>query len=292
MNSLGDLVATLQGHISSLGAQVKQNNNETGAAGSIPLTSSSTTLVGTQTQRSEVSAKVGSDETKRLPRLCHTLPAVQPADTTAGPALGNIFYGPTSPEFGLNIAQMKLRTGGSSQPSLNSGHLDSVDDSPTDDEDINNKAEHTLSQSETPNMSISQRLLQFQESLSVREAVQALLVYKEVVGMYHPILDVDMLVQLAKHWYTWPSRHHPPWLSAVDEYNMLVVNLAISISLCIDSTALGAEQAELRDKIYSSCLELVNAKIVGQNPDIKNAIVLLLVVSALFPFPGLVSSIQ
>ena len=118
---------------------MKQIKGRHGVGSPLSPASDSNTLVGTQ--RSEISSRIGSAAANGLSNPCDASPTDQSNESIAVSVLGNKFYGPTSPDFGLNIAQLKMRKGDYPEPSLNSGHLASIDDHQNDDTGANNSVE-------------------------------------------------------------------------------------------------------------------------------------------------------
>ncbi|KAH8886568.1 hypothetical protein GQ53DRAFT_619835, partial [Thozetella sp. PMI_491] len=280
LGSLGELVANLQGQIDSLKAQVR-NSHDVNSSAREPSLSSTDTLVGPSTgsqapdaasDLDKVTSKVNQDST------LYPLGEVPVKHVTR-----SHFYGPTSPDFGLNVAQIKLRQGSFSGSNLDSPNLASIDENQTDDEDpsgddaAGEQGREAATNRRMTNPAVSQRLLQFRNFFVVREAVRLLLVYQEVVGQYHPILDVDMLVKQVEWWYSWPRGQQPSGLTAIDETSLLIANLAMAIALCIECTSPKTENCSVRDKIYAGCRELINAKIMSPNPSLKHVIIMLLV---------------
>lgn len=278
--SLEQLVASLQGQINSLETQVRRNNAVNSVTHVEAITSSTDVIA--RAAASEVSPDISSNTEKRILRPSHGSSSVLIETTAAESAAGSKFFGPTSPDFSLNMVQMKLRTGLFSKSPQYSEQIASIDENQTDDEEARDDIETHRSIDSPYQMANSpafQKLLQFRNYISMREAVRMLLVYQEVVGEYHPILDVDMLVKQVERWFTWPEGQFPPGLSAADEHNILVVNIAIAIALCIEPTYPNSGHANIRDKIYTGCQEVINAKVMGQNPSIKTVVVILLVVN-------------
>ncbi|KAH8800273.1 hypothetical protein F5884DRAFT_686095 [Xylogone sp. PMI_703] len=271
LSSLGELVANLQGQIDSLKAQVGQVK-EVSIPGNASSSASSNTLVQPPTNDPSNANPEVSKGTSRANQDPSPLPAEDPSQ--------NSFYGPTSPDFSLNVAQVRLRQGSASKRTLESMNLAGISETQTDEEDdaieVGQMKVNPL-QTKVTSPAACQRLLQFRNSFNVREAVRLLLVYHEVVSEYHPILDIDMLVKQVEWWYTWPSSQPPSGLSRIDEHSALVANLAMATALCIESTSFNSEDSPIGDEIYANCLDLINMELLSPSPCIKHVITMLLV---------------
>lgn len=189
------------------------------------------------------------------------------------------FYGPTSPDYSFNLAQSKLLNHATSKAekplpvSIEENQSD-------DDEDVEIDQFGNLNrptQLQISSLPRQQRLLLFRNILSSREANSLLIVFQETICEYHPIVDAPSLVKTVEYWYSKQTSSNNCILSAVDEEDLIVANLAIAVSLCVESTIPGSESSRIADTLYLSCRELINAKIVSPMPTIKHIVIILLV---------------
>ncbi|KAJ9148692.1 Zn(2)-C6 fungal-type DNA-binding domain protein [Pleurostoma richardsiae] len=275
LGSLGELVANLQSQIDSLAAQLRQNSSGNSPVGAASL-SSAETLV--RSRASGLVPSVACDAFSGIQKVNGAPSLMRPESNTASSLPRSEFYGPTSPDYSLNMAQIKLWQRSCSKTAPEKPIPAIIDEDETDDEGAGNdgwQEDAGLAQLRTKDQ--TQRLLHFRSLFNVREAVRLLLVYQEVVGEYHPILDIDMLVKQVEWWYSWHTTQPPSGLSAEDENTLLVTNLAIMVALCAESTSPGSGSSEMGETIYACCQDLINAKLASPTPSLKHVVIMLLV---------------
>jgi hypothetical protein len=184
------------------------------------------------------------------------------------------FYGPTCPDYALNVGQLKLRHSlHQRQVQLASIHED--DDSDDEDHDAQNRqfsaSPRTIEKGD-PAM-----LLTFRSVIGLQEAIQLLYIYQEVVGELHPVVDVDALVIKTRSWYTDAGAGVWDVVAAstgAEAYEMLLImNLCLAIALRADSKV-GSANTEglLRDSFQDA----VNAKLAAPANSIKHATIIFL----------------
>ncbi|KAM0425557.1 hypothetical protein ACHAPT_009088 [Fusarium lateritium] len=119
------------------------------------------------------------------------------------------FYGPTSPDYTLNVGQLKLRRNSCPGPPLQEQQLqlasidqeaasDTIDDEDAQDERPSVSPRTVGRQDATP-------LLIFRSIMGLQEAIQLVRIYQEVVGELHPVVDIDALISQAQ---CWPNHCH------------------------------------------------------------------------------------
>lgn len=189
------------------------------------------------------------------------------------------FYGPTSPDYSFNLAQSKLLNHATSKAekplpvSIEENQSDDDEDVEIDQSGNFNRP----TQLQISSLPRQQRLLLFRNILSSREVNSLLIVFQETICEYHPIVDAPSLVKTVEYWYSKQTSSNNCILSAVDEEDLIVANLAIAVSLCVESTIPGSESLRIADSLYLSCRELINAKIVSPMPTLKHIVIILLV---------------
>ncbi|KAF5575477.1 hypothetical protein FPCIR_13144 [Fusarium pseudocircinatum] len=257
--SLGSLLANLQQQVESLAAQVRQNNTEKNMPPQPLYTASSQTLVDPDLQMSQsliTPPVVGTKEARRNSK----------------------FYGPTSPDYSFNLAQSKLLNRSASK--AENPLPVSIEENQSDDEDVEIDQFGNLNRPTQLQMSSlprQQRLLLFRNILSPREVNSLLIVFQETICEYHPIVDAPSLVKTVEYWYSKQTSSNNCILSAADEEDLIVANLAIAVALCVESTLPGSESLRIAETLYLSCKDLINAKIVSPMPTIKHIVTILLV---------------
>ncbi|KAG7419752.1 Activator of stress genes protein 1 [Fusarium oxysporum f. sp. rapae] len=258
--SLGSILVNLQQQVESLAAQVRQNNTEKNIPSQSLYTASSQTLVDPDLQMSQSlitpSVVVGAKEARPHSK----------------------FYGPTSPDYSFNLAQSKLLNHATSK--ADKPLPVSIEENQSDDEDVEIDQFGNLNrptQLQISSLPRQQRLLLFRNILSSREVNSLLIVFQETICEYHPIVDAPSLVKTVEYWYSKQTSSNNCTLSAVDEEDLIVANLAIAVALCVESTLPGSESLRAAETLYLSCRELINAKVVSPMPTIKHIVIVLLV---------------
>ncbi|TXC09591.1 hypothetical protein FocTR4_00006089 [Fusarium oxysporum f. sp. cubense] len=257
--SLGSLLVNLQQQVESLAAQVRQNNTEKNIPSQSLYTASSQTLVDPDLQMSQsliTPSVVGAKDARPHSK----------------------FYGPTSPDYSFNLAQSKLLNHATSK--ADKPLPVSIEENQSDDEDVEIDQFGNLNrptQLQISSLPRQQRLLLFRNILSSREVNSLLIVFQETICEYHPIVDAPSLVKTVEYWYSKQTLPNNCTLSAVDEEDLIVANLAIAVALCVESTLPGSESLRAAETLYLSCRELINAKVVSPRPTIKHIVIVLLV---------------
>ncbi|KAF5555706.1 hypothetical protein FMEXI_1393 [Fusarium mexicanum] len=257
--SLGSLLANLQQQVESLAAQVRQSNSEKSMPPHSLYTASSQTMVDPDLQMSQSLITPPVAGTKQARR-------------------NSKFYGPTSPDYSFNLAQSKLlnHTASKAEKPLPV----SIEENQSDDEDVEIDQFGNLNrptQLQISSLPRQQRLLLFRNILSSREVNSLLIVFQETICEYHPIVDAPSLVKTVEYWYSKQTSSNNCILSAADEEDLIVANLAIAVALCVESTLPGPESLRIAETLYLSCKDLINAKIVSPMPTIKHIVTILLV---------------
>ncbi|KAH8679199.1 hypothetical protein BGZ61DRAFT_535619 [Ilyonectria robusta] len=186
------------------------------------------------------------------------------------------FYGPTSPDYSLNAALIRLeqRNSNDSGTEIDDQRVPGIVDSQSDDEDPTGGADSSDAVISSNNRR-RQALSKLRTLLSKPEATRLLYVYQDAIGEIHPICDIASLVEQTEAFYN-TSDTDAEWRSYADplneENNLLIVNLAISIALLAES----GSQSELGKALFESCRDLINAKLAAPATGIKSVTVVLL----------------
>ncbi|KAK0388024.1 LOW QUALITY PROTEIN: hypothetical protein NLU13_4268 [Sarocladium strictum] len=180
------------------------------------------------------------------------------------------FCGPTSPDYSLNIAQIRLH-----QANLGDGaedrqpKLPSIDDHQSDDEDsLNDEEDETIS-GIVSSRSL-EKLTGFRRLLSKDHACRLVQTYQEVFHSLHPILDISGLVAQVEAWYGQSSSTTIP---STEEFTLLSINLVLAIALCAEPSS----GVDIGKAIYAYCKEAIHRTTICPAPDLNNAVIALLV---------------
>lgn len=202
-----------------------------------------------------------------------------------GACTGQGFCGPTSPEYSLNVAQMRMGQGKYSTAAGLGCH-----GSPSLDESQHSQDGNRLTSPEedgwaaldpSVRRSLRHSLLRFQTMLPKKEALRLIRVYKEVIGELHPFVDCDRLAEQTEGWYNWPGggssgdKGDDGPLS--DEDSLLILNLVLSIALCAES---GCQSDDARG-LHKNCLGTINIFLALPVTGLRHVLLTLLVVSVL-----------
>ncbi|KAF5672050.1 hypothetical protein FHETE_3922 [Fusarium heterosporum] len=197
------------------------------------------------------------------------------------------FYGPTCPDYALNVGQLKLRRNSYSGPPLQHRQLQlaSIHEDERSDEGDGNDG-HTTQFSDSPrtfDKGDPAMLLTFRSVIGLHEAIQLLYVYQEVVGDLHPVVDLDALILQARSWYADAGAGVWDVLAAstgAASYELLLVlNLCLAIALRADSRPSNSNTEKL---LRDSFQDAVNAKLAAPANSIRHATIIFLKVSISF----------
>ncbi|KAH7354504.1 hypothetical protein B0T11DRAFT_321207 [Plectosphaerella cucumerina] len=190
------------------------------------------------------------------------------------------FCGPTSPDYSLNIAQIRLQQGDANgRPAR--PRVPSIDDNQSDDDE----GSDDLDEDDNPGLvRVSVRTLEmltgFRRLLSKHESLRLVYTYQEVYGGFHPMLDLEVLTKQVEDWYdqtpgasSYPPPGNFPVRVPTDESSLLTINLIFAIALCAESTS----DVDMAKVIYAYCREAINRKMLSPAPKIENAAIALLV---------------
>ncbi|UPK97450.1 hypothetical protein LCI18_008385 [Fusarium solani-melongenae] len=188
------------------------------------------------------------------------------------------FYGPTSPDYSLNVAQLKLRRNSFPGAPLQQRQfqLATIDEDASDEDEVAD----TPSPAMPPRVLDCEalgRLLQFRSFLDLQEAIRFLHVYQEVVGDLHPLIDLNEVISLARCCYTDPES--VVWnvsarkSGAASDENLVILNLALAIALRADSNP---ESSSFEILIRNCFQDAVNAKLGTAPHSIRHVTIILL----------------
>ncbi|KAG9252972.1 uncharacterized protein F5Z01DRAFT_170004 [Emericellopsis atlantica] len=184
------------------------------------------------------------------------------------------FCGPTSPDYSLNMAQMKLRQRSHSisiQPrptlaSMNNGATHGGDDEHPDG------MSQISTESRRSQRAENLKLLYFRSILGLEDIKKLLHIYQEVVGEFHPVVDIEELAEQAHSWCS-GSGLESSNQTAAEENNLLILNLALAIALRAESTS-ATSNAEMA--LQSRFQDALNAKLAAPATTIKDVVIVLL----------------
>lgn len=259
LNTVGQLVANLQGQIGTLAAQLS-------------------TAASTQRPSNLLTPQPTDDCSPDPPHdaSVEQTPSSQTRQNCAR-RRPRPFYGPTSPDYSLNTAQTRIRRA-HAQQRVN-GHVgiddDDEGDDSTDDDALESDDDGQTEASCRSTQSL-QALLHFRSLLSEEEAFRLLSVYQEVHGDFHPILDLERLIERTGSFYEWflPAQTRDEVDLIAREDSLLVTNLVLAIALCTES----ASQANIAKSIFAKCQNIINANLNSPATSVKHVVIALLVV--------------
>ncbi|KAL4938373.1 hypothetical protein BDV06DRAFT_226055 [Aspergillus oleicola] len=177
------------------------------------------------------------------------------------------YCGPTSPDYSLNVAQIRMRQTGLAGHRAGLSKAPSIDDHQLDEEDVDDAPEGEVTADTPPSSQDVQNLLGFRNLLTKEEAVHLLSIYQEVNGESHPMLITEHLVKQTEAWYDSESPRAPN-----KDISLLMINLALAIGLCADPIP----GHDLAKTLYSSCEGAINAKLASPT-SVHHVVVILLV---------------
>lgn len=279
---LGDLVAGLQGQLNSLAAQAGPTTTQ--APNLVPPPHNQQQPTGAEDCSS---VHVASDESLSAVSGPEESPTKHDS-TTRGTCTAQGFCGPTSPDYSLNVAQMRMGQGNYSTTAGLGWHVSPSLDGIQHGEDgtrlTSPEEDGWAALDPSLRRSLRHSLLRFQALIPKREALRLIRVYNDVVGELHPIVDCDRLAEQTEGWYNWPgdglsgSGTKGGDDSLSDEDSLLILNLVLSITLCAES---GCQSEDARS-LYKNCRGIINILLAIPVTGLRHVLITLLVVGVLF----------
>lgn len=203
----------------------------------------------------------------------------RPATSAGSPSKNGTrrFCGPTSPDYSLNVAEIKLRQvqGSSAGAAIAEDTNPSLEDDEEDDDERPTAQEGQGSNVQgwlTTNR-LRQCIMQLPRLLAKHETLRLLNVYQEVMGQLHPIVDLKRLIDLAEACYNQNPKIAPDW-SILQENTVLILFLALIIGL----TAETVSQSYVAKTLYKSIEHLVKLKLASEVSSVDQVLVALLAV--------------
>jgi hypothetical protein len=196
------------------------------------------------------------------------------------------FYGPSSAEYTLNVARMKLHRNHGCQTTTELFSRASIDVNQTNEEDY---SAASGDQQGTIGHENENKLLRFRTIVNKQNALYLLRVYREVVDDFHPIVNIDVLEKWVELCYSRSGVIASGAISiegspAPSDNDLLILNLALIIAICAESTPTGPEMVAA---IYSKCQDLIYTKLMSPAPKPQYVRIALLVVGMLLTLPRL-----
>lgn len=265
-----DMLSSLQAQLNSLAAQVNSNHHETTNLPSpVTMIESARAVIN----RIDESNKNNDDDDDTTPQSSRT-------------AASQNFYGPTCPDYALNVGQLKLRRNSCPGLPLHQRQLQLAsihEDDASDEVDPDTQNNQFSVSPRTIDKGDPAMLLTFRSIISLQEATQLLYIYQEVVGELHPVVDIDRLIMQTRSWYADAGAGMWDVLAAstgAEAYELLLIlNLCLAIALRADSkVGNGNTEGLLRDSFQDA----VNAKLAAPANSIKHATIIFLKVRISF----------
>lgn len=205
-------------------------------------------------------------------------PQEPPRRQPPSPSLGRNFCGPTSPDYSLNMAQMKLRQRSHShslsntrRPTIASMDEDAVYGEETDGD----HADGGMSQASTASWPSQQtghlKLLYFRTIIGTEDGLRLLRSYQDLVGDLHPIVNLEELASHIRTLCTGPASG-----VGLGENELLILNLVLAIALRAESMS---ATTDLEVALQSRFQDALNAKLAAPATSIKDVVIVLLAVS-------------
>lgn len=188
-----------------------------------------------------------------------------------GPSPRLRFCGPTSPNFSLNMAQIKLTDYEDNSPNKRSRL-------PTMDEDVSDRDVDSISDSYTHHMHVNSSAISSDRTLAhlnafatLDQALRLLETYQETIGNFHPILDFARLKQHAEKCFSKTTSGD----IALDEDDFITLHLALSIALVAE----GKSSIRLERSRLGCVFDMANSRITSPAAAVTQVTVALLMVS-------------
>jgi hypothetical protein len=192
------------------------------------------------------------------------------------------FCGPTSPDYSLNAAQIKLLQGLHLSTKSKGQKLPSLDETYSDSENApreNNSKKSQVSQ-RSPSPHVQRNLTQLHSLLKPREILNFLRIYEDVVGSLYPILDTKVLTEQVESWFTWmdiKDAQKAP-IPLFDKDDVTILYLSLSTALVADpGQHFGIDRTLIRH-----IQDMVDATLGSPDVSIKGVVIALMMVCTTF----------
>ncbi|EKG09147.1 hypothetical protein MPH_13869 [Macrophomina phaseolina MS6] len=181
------------------------------------------------------------------------------------------FYGPTSPNYSMNLVQITLSERGYLPPSPHRPMLPSFDG--------DNAVPSSTSHWQPTRQCDRHQLLQFRSWLTLHEARDAVSTYQEVVGELHPFVDSESIKSQLEWWYSYDSSQHLSRNNRQpDDDDLIILVLMLATAAQAQGDTLSAKMASV---MHSSFQTAVNAAVTSCKTSIKQVTIVLLLVTDL-----------
>ncbi|KAH6968122.1 hypothetical protein DER45DRAFT_638427 [Fusarium avenaceum] len=195
------------------------------------------------------------------------------------------FYGPTSPDFSLNFAQIRVRQTCSSSDAVYHKQLQlasigtepAVVDAMSDEGEVGDPLTPAL----VGGHGYPRSLMGFRSLINYKEALRLLALYQDIVGDFHPFVNLDRLVAKTRAWYLGSTE--TPRLGQDTgsggstklslEEDLLTYNLVLSIALHADTES---RNSGVEAIIWKTCRAAVNNQLISQTTGMQHVIIVLL----------------
>ncbi|PVI02993.1 hypothetical protein DM02DRAFT_726784 [Periconia macrospinosa] len=209
---------------------------------------------------------------------------VPPATTGSnGPTVvARHFHGPTSPDYSLKAAEIKLRKSQETAPGANPSPPHdinpSLEDEQTDEDDESLMVENDglNTQSWHAATRLRQCLAQLSRILTKNKALRLLNVYHDVIGNLHPFVDINHLKEQVEALYIRPGTDKAATRTfermCTQENTVLILFLVLSIALSAETVS----QSITGKTLYQGVQHLVKLKIASEVSNLDDVEVVLL----------------
>ncbi|UPK92150.1 hypothetical protein LCI18_003085 [Fusarium solani-melongenae] len=244
-SDLTGLVASLGAQLQKVKAMVKAQSNGTNSLGSGSI----------------ASAQPLHDPTNTSNRQLH---ATQ-TDATPNPA-SHCFYGPTSPDYSMNLVQITLRQLGYLTSLSHHPMLPSVDG--------NDALSSSMPHWQPRRHCDRHQLMQFRSWLSLQEAKDAVDRYHKIIGELHPFVDIDrMRSQLESCYSSDANQSLGGENNQPDDNDLIILVLMLAIVAQASKDTLLAKMASV---LHSNFMHSANAAVTSPTTGIKQVTIALL----------------
>ena len=261
-SDLTSLVASLRTELQQVKAMVEAQSNGTDSLGSV---ASPRTL------------HAPGDHTSLSNRRPHTTQT----ETTPSYAR-HYFYGPTSPDYSMNLVQITLRQLGYLTSSSQQPMLPNVDG--------NDAALPPIPHWPSRRHFDRHQLLQFRPWLSLQEAKDAVDTYHRVIGELHPFVNINKVRSQLESCYSSDANQSLGGESnQPDDDDLIILVLMLAVVAQVSKDTLLATMASV---LHSNFMPSANAAITSPTTSIKQVTIALLLVnkpSQLFPYESMLT---
>lgn len=191
------------------------------------------------------------------------------------------FLGPTSPAYSLHAAKRTLKAGSPPSSLQSTTWFPATENHVSDEETSGEASDDSNARLDPPpaTQASLRKLLKFRYTHSFHDTNRLLAVYHHVIGDFHPVVSSESLSRCAERCYASSSNPDRITPSEKDQYEAIVLNLALAIALRAEP----GPGPRFAAAIMNDCREILSVNLVYLDPSVNSMVIALMAVGPLSP---------